>query len=110
MFAGTPEPDCRTGFVDHIDRFVWQVSVIDIALREIYSSLERFLCDRDIVMLFISADDAPEDLLGLFLCGFFHLYRLESSLKSRVLLHIFVVFIESCGSDQLDLSSGKRGL
>ena len=46
----------------------------------------------------------------LFLCGFLHIYRLESSFQGGILLNIFTVFRNCCGADQLDFPSGKGWL
>ena len=45
----------------------------------------------------------------LFLCRFFYCHRLKSPLQSGVLFNIFTIFLQSSRSDQLYLSSGKRG-
>ena len=47
---------------------------------------------------------------GLLLGGFLHIHRLESALQGGVLLHIFPIFGDGGGADQLNFPPGQRGL
>ena len=104
LLVSIPQTHGGTGLIDHIDRFIRQISVIDIALGEIDSCMDSFVKDHNIVVLFVGAEDSFKDLFRLRGGRLLDLDRLETPLQGGVFLHIFVILIERRGADQLDLT------
>ena len=59
------------------------------------------------MVLLVLRGDALQYGIGLCLRRLVHCYRLETTLKSSILLYMLSVFVKSCGTDDLQLSSCK---
>ena len=59
------------------------------------------------MMCLIFFFDTLQDADGFLLCGFLHAHRLKPALQRGIPLHVFAVFGDRSGTDQLNLSPGQ---
>src|SRR5437764_561286 len=100
----------RAGFVNHVDRFIGQEAVGDIALRHLRGCLQRRIWNRNLVVLFVFLAQTFKDLYGFLHRGWLDDYGLEATLESAVLLDVLAVLVECRRTDALQLATRKRWL
>src|SRR4029077_4942587 len=63
-FAAFAAQDSRTRacFVEHVDRLVGKMTIVDVLRRQLGGELERFIRERHVVMLFVVALQSVQDL------------------------------------------------
>ena len=62
------------------------------------------------MVVFIIASEAFQNVQGGCLVRLLDIYRLETSLQSRVLLEVLAVFVQRSGADDLDITLGQSRL
>ena len=111
--GGAEEWRSRTrlaGLVDEVDRLVRQVTIGDVADRQVDGGLDRLVRDRDLVVLLVALADAHEDLDRLLEGRLLDHDRLEAALEGGVALDVLAVLVEGGGADALELAAGQRRL
>ena len=69
----------RARLVDHVNRLVWQMTVVDVFGAEFSGGLQRGNGVFDVMVLFKARLEAFEDVHGLFDAGFDHIDLLEAT-------------------------------
>ena len=100
----SPQAYPGTGLVQDVDGFVRKEPVAHIPVCQLHRSLQRFILDRHMVVLFVFPPQSLQDLQTLFPVRLFHRNRLEPPLQGCVLLNVFPVFRNGGGADQLQFS------
>ena len=67
LHAPHPQLDARSGFIDHVDRFVWQETIGNVPMRLVNSGFERVFGVTDLMKSLVTFADTFEDLDGLVL-------------------------------------------
>ena len=98
----------RTGLIHRVDSLVWKASVGDVSFRHPHTSLYGFICIDHVVMLLVVCLQPVQDGDRLSDVCVLHYNLLESSVQRSVLFYCLAEFVHRCGSDTLDVSSGKR--
>ena len=98
------------GFIDQIDRLVGQMAVGDVADAQVSGSLHGLVGDLDLVVLFVAAADAEQDVDRLLEGGLLHHDRLEAPLQGRVAFDVLAVLVERGRADALQLAPRQRWL
>jgi len=93
ILAHAAHIEAGSGFVDQINSFVRQKTVIDIAVRKFYCRFQGFVTDLDMMIRFIVAAQTFQNRNGLYDRWFFHNYLLETAVKSRIFFHSFTVLL-----------------
>ncbi len=100
----------RAGLVDHVDRLVRQVPVVDVAGGKLRRRLERVVGVLDAVVLLEPGAQAAQDLDRLGHRGLDHVDLLEAARERVVLLEDAAVFLVGGRADAAQLAIGQRGL
>ena len=66
---------------------------------------QRFVGDHQVMMFFVRAANAFEDLNGLFFRGFVHLDGLETAFERGIRFDMLPIFIQRCGTDDLQFTA-----
>ena len=104
------ETDARRGLVDEVDGLVGQVTVGDVADREVGGGVHRLVRDHDLVVLLVALADAHQDVDGLLERRLFDHDGLEPSLQRGVALDVLAVLVEGRRADALQLAARERRL
>ena len=83
----------RAQFVDHIDRLVRKLAVIDVFGRQLHRRLHRVGGVANFVIVFEVAFDPHQDLDRILDRGFDHVDLLEPAHQGAILLEILAVFL-----------------
>jgi hypothetical protein len=62
---------------------------------------ERFIRDHQVMMFFVGAANALEDLNGLFFRGFVHLHRLEAAFERGIRFDVLAILVQRGRADDL---------
>ena len=104
---GVAKVHTRTYFVHHVDGFVGEAAVSYVAAGQSHTRLQGFVGIGHVVVFFVALLDVVENFERLFLCSWLHHNLLESAFQRTVLFYAVAVFVERCGTDALQLTSGK---
>mmetsp|Transcript_22789 Transcript_22789/g.40341 ORF Transcript_22789/g.40341 Transcript_22789/m.40341 type:complete len:530 (+) Transcript_22789:864-2453(+) len=96
------------GLVDEVDRLVGEEAVGDVTVREPDSFDQRVVRNPHLVEQLVLLAKTSENRYGLFRRGFLDHDLLEPPLESCVFLHVLSIFVEGCGSDAPELTSGEH--
>ena len=96
--------------IQRIDGFVRQVTVGDVAAREVHTCRNGFFRVLDTVMLFVFVFDVVQNLDGFLHRGGFNHHFLEPSFQSAVFFDVLSVLVQGCGADALDFAPRQGGL
>ena len=104
--------DAQTGagFVDEVDCLVGQMTVADVAIREVGGGDDGLIGDRDPVMGLVLLAHALQDLDRHAQRRLFDAHRLEAALECGVLLEVLAVLVECRGADGLQFATGQHRL
>src|SRR5690606_6319824 len=83
-----------TGFVEYVDRFIRQVPVADVAVREADTRLDGLLRIYDVVVILVFFLDVFQNLNGFFDSGRIHHHHLEPACQGTVFFDILPVLIK----------------
>ena len=101
---------CRTGFVNHVNRLVGQVAVVDVLGAQLGSGLQRSHGVLDVVVLFKTRLEAFEDVHGLLNRRLDHVDLLETTAQGGVFFKDATVFGEGRCANALELAARQRRL
>ena len=93
------------GFVNQINRFVWQISVGNIPVRQLTGCNDSRICNIDTVMDFIFFFDAAKNRNGAFQTRLLNNNLLKPSFECRVLFNIFAVFVQRSSTDTMQFAT-----
>ncbi|MNZ68843.1 hypothetical protein D3C78_871190 [compost metagenome] len=99
-----------TRFVDHIDRLVRHVTIIDVTRSQFGSRAQGFIAVFDIVMAFETPLQAAQNANGVFHRRLRHIDLLEAPGQGTVLLEDAAEFLEGGRSDATDITRGQQRL
>ena len=98
------------GFVDQVNRFVWEESLSDIPAGLIDRRFDGRRRILDVVEALVPVLHAQEHLQGLRLARRGHLDRLKATLQGPVLLDVLAVLGRGRGTDAPDFTARQRRL
>ena len=101
---------CGPGFVNHVDRAVRQLAVVDIAVRQFDRGLDRVGGVFDAVMLLEIGFQPLEDLGGVFDRRLAHVDFLEPARQRAVFFKVLAELFVGGGAHGAQLAALKRGL
>ena len=104
------EPQRGACLIDHVDRLVRQVAIIDVTLGELGCSHQRVIRISDSVMLLEAGLESAQDLDRLRDGGLDHVDLLEAPRQSMVLFENPAIFLVSGRADAAELAARKHGL
>src|SRR5205823_4388446 len=104
------QPRPRARFVDHVDRFIGQEAIGDVALRQLGGFGQRIIGNDDAVMILVALAQTLEDLDRLVDGRWIDNHGLEAPLQRAVLLDVLAVFVERRRADALQLAARERRL
>ena len=96
--------------VDHVNRLVGQVTVVDVLRAQLGRCLQGGQGVLDVVVLFKAGLQALEDVDGLLDGGLDHVHFLETTRQRGVLLEDTAVLGEGGGANALHGARAERGL
>ncbi len=102
--------DATGGLVHQVDRLVGQETVRDVAFAELRRCHDRRIGDAHAVMQLVLFLDAAQDRDRVLDARLVHEDGLEAPLEGRVLLDIFLVFVERRRADAMQLAARKGRL
>lgn len=100
----------RAGFVDEVDGLVWQLTVVDVTIRELDSADDRIILDLNLMEGLIFVLDAAQDLDRIIDRRFIDGDRLETTFQCGVLFDVFAILVQRGGTDDLQIAAGKLWL
>ena len=100
---------CRS-LIHEVNGFVWQEAVAYIAFRQLYSRYAGIVLNTHLVVVLITLLQSSQYADGISLVRLVDGHCLEASLQRLVLLEVFLILIESGGTDSPQLASCQRRL
>src|SRR5579885_3040422 len=100
----------RAGFVHHVNGFVGQITIGDVAVGEFNRRFNRLVGEFGLVMRLVFGAQTFQNFDGVLHGRGLDLDRLEAALQGGVLLNVFAVFIERGRAHALHLAARKGGL
>ncbi len=100
----------RARFVDHVDRLVRQMAVVDVLRRELRGRADRRPRVRDAVVLLVVGLQALQDLVRLLGRRLRDLDLLEAACERAVALEVALVVLVGRGPDAAHLAGSEHGL
>ena len=100
----------RADLVDHVDRLVGQLAVVDVARRQLDRRLDRAAGVADLVMVLERRLEAHQDLDGLVLRGLVDVDLLEAADQGAVLLEVVAILLVGRRADAAQAAAGERRL
>ena len=100
----------RAGLVDHVDRLVRQLAVVDVARRQLDRRLDRLVGVAQLVELLEIGLEALEDLDRVLDRRLVDVDLLEAAHQRAVLLEILAVFLVGGRADAAQRARGERRL
>ena len=85
-FGFRHQANAGAGFVDHVDRLVGQMAVVDVPARQLRRGLERFVDILDVMMFLEPAAQTLQNLHGFLDGRFDDIDLLEAARKGAILL------------------------
>ena len=108
--SGRPQHLRRADLVDHVDRLVGQLAVVDVARRQLDRRLDGVVGVGDVMVLLVDRLQALHDLDGVGDRGLRHVDLLEAADQRAVLLEVVAVFLVGGRADAAQLARLQRGL
>ncbi len=96
--------------VDHVDRLVRQLAVVDVAEGEFHRRADRVRGVAHLVMPLVVGLEPAQDLDRVLDRGLVDVDLLEAPHQRAVLLEVVPVFLVGGGPDAADVAAGERGL
>src|SRR5919197_15566 len=90
--------------VEHVDRLVGQVAIVDVLRRQLRRGADGLRRERDAVVLLVDLLQALQDLDRLLDRGLLHLDLLETPRERVVALEGLLVVVERGGADAAQLA------
>src|SRR5690606_32959450 len=100
----------RTDLVDHVDRLVGQLAVVDVARAHLDGRLDRVRRVLDLVVLLERAAQTLEDLHGVLDGRLVDVDLLEAPQQRAVLLEVVAELLVGGRADAADRAAGERRL
>ena len=100
----------RARLVDHVDRLVGQLAVVDVARRELDGGLDRVRGVLDVVVILEIGLEALQDLHAVFHRRLVHVDLLEPAAERAVLLEVLAEFLVGGRAHAAELAALERGL
>jgi hypothetical protein len=104
------QPQVRAGLVDHVDRLVRHVPIVDMPRRELRGRLQRVVFVLDPMVLFVPGLEAPQNIHRVLHRGLGDVDFLEAPRQRVVLLENAAVLVVGRGTDAAQLAVGQGGL
>ena len=102
--------DHRTGFIDKVDRFIRKETICNVPVGKYRCTYQCTIRDLNSMEHLVPLLDSSKDRYCIFNGWLIHHNRLETSLKSRILLYILSVLVQCCGTYTVQLTSGEHRL
>src|SRR6185503_3629334 len=102
--------DARRRLVDQVDRFVGQLPVADVAVRQRRGGDDGGIRDLDLVVNFVALLEATKDRDRVFDRRLIDEHFLEAALERGVFLDVLAVLVERRRADAVQLAARERGL
>jgi hypothetical protein len=96
--------------VDHVDRLVRQLAVVDVLRREIDRGADRLIGVANLVVLLVDGLEAPQDADGVFRTRLRHVDLLEAPDERAVLLEVVAELLVGRAADAAKRTSGQSRL
>ena len=100
----------RAGFVDHVDRLVRQLAVMDVARRQLHRRLDRLVGVFQPMVILEIGLQALEDRDRVFHRRLVDVDLLEPAHQRAVLLEVLAIFLVGRRAHAADGAGGERGL
>ena len=100
----------RTHFIDHVDRLVGQLAIVNVARAQLHRRFQRVGGVGHLVVILERALQALQDLDRIFHRRLVHVDLLEPAQQRAVLFEVIAEFLVSGRSDAADRAAGKRRL
>ena len=107
-FGGDLHLQSRGGFIHQVDGLVWQKAVGDVAAAEHGGSHQCTVGNANTVVHFIAFLQSAQDRDRVLHRGLVYEYLLEATLKSRIFFNVLTMFVECCGANAAQLTSGQH--
>ena len=101
--------DAATGLVNQVYRFVRQVAVGDVTMRQHGCRNDGRVSDGHAMVDLVLFLKPTQDGDGVFHIGFVHHDLLETAFQSRVFLQVLPVFVQGRRTHAMQLASRQRG-
>ena len=98
-----------TGLINHVDRLIGQLTVIDITRRQFHRSLDRISSIFDAVMLFEIRFQPLQNFDRIRDRGFFHVNFLEPPRQGAILFKVLTEFFIGRGPHATQLATLQSG-
>ena len=102
--------EARGRLVDQVDCLVRQIAIRDVAVRKRRRRDQRRIGDANAMVLLVFVLEPAQDRDGIFDARLVDVDRLEAPGEGRVLLDIFLVFIERGRPDAVQFAACERRL
>ena len=98
------------GFINQINRLIWQMTVLNIACRQFRSGLQSLIRNSYTMMILIVLTQSLENFNRIGNTWLINLDRLETSFQSSIFFNVLTIFIRSCSPNGLQLTTRKHRL
>ena len=104
------DAQAATGFVNEIDRLVWQKAIRDIAIGHVGCCNECLVCDGHSVVAFVFVANALQDFNRVRHRRLVNFDWLETPFEGSIFFEVFAEFIKRRGTDGLQFSARQHRL
>ncbi|SVK51772.1 Protein of uncharacterised function (DUF3170) [Acinetobacter baumannii] len=106
--AGRHQPAAGARLVDHVDRLVRQMTIVDVFHRQLHRGADRLGGITHVVVRFILGLQAVDDLNGLFRRRFGDIDLLETARQSAILFEDVAELLVGGRADHPDLAARQQ--
>ena len=110
LFSAHAQLHSRAGFINHIDGFIRQEAVGNVARRLAHSGFESFVCVTHLMKALVALAHAFKYRNSLIFGRWRNLYRLEATFERAILFNGLAKFCWRRRADALNLAARQRGL
>ena len=100
----TADTYARRGLIHQVNCFIRQETIADIAVGQLDSCVQRFICQHHMVVILITAAQPFEDLKSLLGTGLIHFHGLETAGKSGIFFNMLAVIGQRSSADALQFA------
>ncbi len=96
----TLQAEFGSSLIHQVNGLVRKIPVINITFREFYGSDAGIILNADLMVIFITFLQAPQDRDGIHLTRFIDHDCLETAFQSLIFLKVFLIFIQRSRADR----------